>query len=133
MTDENLPVVVSTPKQNVQDDFELARNSLRDLIEKANATLDGILKLAESAEHPRIYEVAGQLIKEVGEATERLMRLHKDHQEVTGEGAEQGDVNIEKAIFVGSTEDLQRLIRDQKQKEAITVEAIEVQNDSSAK
>jgi len=109
-----LPAVIEQPSSGdeVQDDYELARATIRDLVTKSSEALDGIMNLAKTSEHPRAYEVLGQMIKTVGESAKELLAVHKQRQEVTGEAPESGgDTHIDNAIFVGSTNELQALIR----------------------
>ena len=80
------------------------------LVEKGSAAIDGILMLAKEGEHPRAYEVAGQLIKNVAEVTEKLGDLQekmKKLKEVPGNAPK----NVTNALFVGSTAELQKMLK----------------------
>ena len=80
------------------------------LVERGQDAIDGILELAKESEHPRTYEVAGQLIKNVGEVTEKLLDLQrklKDLKEVPNSAPK----NVTNALFVGSTAELQKMIK----------------------
>ena len=73
--------------------------------------INGILELAQESEMPRAYEVAGQLIKNVADATDKLMDLQKKLKDVEEEKAK-GPTNVTNALFVGSTADLQKMLKD---------------------
>ena len=101
---------------DVQDDYELARQTLRETVTKASKALDGILSVAESSDHPRAFEVAGQLLKVVGDAAKDLLDLQAKRAALTGEApAASGDTNIENAVFVGTTAELQEILKRNKQ------------------
>lgn len=99
---------------DIQDDYELARKTLRELVQTAKDTLDGIVNVAKSSEHPRAFEVAAQLITAVREASKDLLELQKKKAEVSGESPEVGDTNINNAVFVGSTAEFQELLKKKK-------------------
>ena len=89
-------------------DFETGRKNLYNLIDKGNEAIDGILNLAKEGEHPRAYEVAGQLIKTVSETSEKLLQIQKmmdDLQDTKPKG------NTTNQLFVGSTAELQKLLK----------------------
>ena len=94
---------------NEGNDFEYQRQNFYSLVEKGQDAIEGILDLARESEHPRTYEVAGQLIKNVGEVTEKLLDLQrklKDLKEVPNSAPK----NVTNALFVGSTAELQKMI-----------------------
>ena len=105
-----LPVAITT-----DDDFDLARQTLRGLIQKNDSVISDIVSLARNSEHPRAYEVAGQLIKAQSEIAKDLMDLHKQKKDITGEEPQtiQTQNNI---VFAGSTSDLMKMISAQKAK-----------------
>lgn len=96
-----------------QDDFDLARTTLRDLIGKNQDVLTDLVSLAKSSEHPRAFEVAGQLIKTQSEIAKDLIGIHKQKKEIDGEEPQsiQTQNNI---VFAGSTSDLMKMISQQK-------------------
>ena len=105
-------VIVPRPKddEDVSSDYKYSRENFYNLVERGQDAIDGILELAKESEHPRTYEVAGQLIKNVGEVTERLLELHrklKDLKEVPNSAPK----NVTNALFVGSTAELQKMIK----------------------
>ena len=103
-------------KQNpdhISKDYEYTRGNLYSIIEKGQEAINGILELAQESEMPRAYEVAGQLIKNVADATDKLMDLQKKLKDVNEESPSKGPTNVTNALFVGSTADLSKLIKAQ--------------------
>ena len=101
---------------DVKKDYEYTRGNLYSIIEKGQEALNGILELAQESEMPRAYEVAGQLIKNVADATDKLMKLQKELKDVNEESAK-GPTNVTNALFVGSTADLAKLLKSESQKD----------------
>ena len=83
-------------------------------MEKGQEAINGILELAQETEQPRAYEVAGQLIKSVSDATDKLMELQKKLKDVE-ESSPKGPTNVTNALFVGSTADLQKMLKKVKE------------------
>jgi hypothetical protein len=102
--------VIPASKQ-VEDDFEYARGNLISAIEKGQEALSGILDVAGMSQHPRAYEVAAKLMDSVSAANKDLLELQKRKKELTGESAAPTTVNNN--LFVGSTAELQQLIKKQ--------------------
>jgi len=102
----------SATKEQIRQDYEMSRAQLHSLVMKGQEAIDGILELAHESEQPRAYEVAGQLIKHVGDVTDKLMDLQKKLLEVE-EPKSKGPSNVTNALFVGSTADLQKLLKQQ--------------------
>tara|TARA_B100000287_G_scaffold302841_1_gene285989 strand:+ start:1013 stop:1456 length:444 start_codon:yes stop_codon:yes gene_type:complete len=96
-------------KDDVTDDYEYARSNLYLLVDKGQEAVNGALDLAMTSDHPRAYEVAGQLIKHVGDVADKLMALQKDKKSVKEESAKKVVTN--NALFVGSTADLQKMLK----------------------
>jgi hypothetical protein len=97
-------------------DYGEVRTNLKDLIAKGSAAIDGILHVASEGDSPRAYEVVGQLIKSVADANKDLIELHKKIKEITDTSVtnnNQTQTKIDNAIFVGSTTDLQKMLRGQ--------------------
>lgn len=109
-----LPVVLSNEEQK-DDDFDLARNTLRNLIDKNEAVITDLVHLARNSEHPRAYEVVGQLIKAQSEIAKDLMGIHKQKKDVDG-GESQNIKTQNNIVFAGSTSDLMKAISSQKAK-----------------
>jgi len=99
-----------------ESDFDLARDTLRDLIAKNNTVLEDIISIARSSESARSFEVAGQLIKAQSEIAKDLMTLHKQKKEVSGESQDQKIQQQNNIVFAGSTADLMKMISAQKAK-----------------
>ena len=96
-------------KSEITRDYEYTRGNLYSIIEKGQEAIDGILELAQESEMPRAYEVAGQLIKHVGDVADKLMALQKDKKAVKEESAKKVVTN--NSLFVGSTADLQKMLK----------------------
>ena len=94
-------------------DFETGRKNLYNLLDKGNEAIDGILNLAKEGEHPRAYEVAGQLIKTVSEVSQNLLDL-QDKLKKVKELPDKGPKNVTNALFVGSTTELQKMLKEKK-------------------
>ncbi len=98
-------------KDDITRDYEYTRGNLYSIIEKGQEAIDGILELAQESEMPRAYEVAGQLIKSVSDATDKLMDLQKKLKDVEEEKQQKGPSTVNNALFVGSTAELQKLLK----------------------
>ena len=94
-------------------DFETGRKNLYNLLDKGNEAIDGILNLAKEGEHPRAYEVAGQLIKTVSEVSQNLLDL-QDKLKKVKDIPDKGPKNVTNALFVGSTTELQKMLKEKK-------------------
>ena len=103
-------------KDDIEKDYEYTRGNLYSIIEKGQEAINGILEIAQESEMPRAYEVAGQLIKSVSDATDKLLDLQKKVKEVNEEEKAKGPNNVTNALFVGSTADLAKLIKQQNTK-----------------
>ena len=104
-------------KDDITRDYEYTRGNLYSIIEKGQEAIDGILEIAQESEMPRAYEVAGQLIKSVSDATDKLMDLQKKLKDVNEE-EKKGPKNVTNALFVGSTADLAKLIKNETPKKS---------------
>ena len=104
---------ISSSVDDIKKDYEYSRGNLYSIIEKGQEAINGILELAQESEMPRAYEVAGQLIKNVSDATEKLMDLQKKMKEVMEEKQQKGPTNVTNALFVGSTADLSKFLKSQ--------------------
>ena len=107
------PVGIQKPptKDDITRDYEYTRGNLYSIIEKGQEAIDGILELARESDMPRAYEVAGQLIKSVSDATDKLMDLQKKLKDVNEEQVSKGPNTVNNALFVGSTAELAKLIK----------------------
>ena len=119
-TSNNQPVEYKTPEVNVHDDtetdFQYARENIYNIIERGSDAMEGLLDVARETEHPRAYEVVGQLVDKLTNANKELMGLHKTKKSMSDEVV-RSPQNVTNALFVGSTADLQKMLK-QKSKEA---------------
>ena len=99
-------------KTDIDKDYEYTRGNLYSIIEKGQEAINGILELAQESEMPRAYEVAGQLIKSVSDATDKLMDLQKKLKDVEEETKVKGPNTVNNALFVGLTAELQKLLKN---------------------
>ena len=95
---------------DIEKDYEYQRDNFYNLVEKGSAAIDGILELAKESEHPRTYEVAGNLIKQVAEVTEKLGDLQEKMRRLK-EVPNTAPKSVTNALFVGSTAELQKMIK----------------------
>ena len=112
-TEENTELVIPQDK-DPDTDFEIGRENLYKLLDKGNDAIDGILALAKEGEHPRAYEVAGQLIKTVADVSKDLLELQEKLKKIK-DVPNTGPKSVTNALFVGSTTELQKLLKDKKQ------------------
>lgn len=99
----------------VNDDAEFARCNIRSLIEKGNKAMDELLLVANASEHPRAYEVAAGLIKNLADLNKDLLEIQKRRKDLSPqEAASVKNVNVDKAVFVGSTAELVKLLKTNK-------------------
>ena len=114
-TDVKEPVGIQKPdrltKTDIEKDYDYTRGNLYSIIEKGQEAINGILELAQDSEMPRAYEVAGQLIKSVSDATDKLMDLQKKVKDVNKEEESKSPTTVNNALFVGSTAELQKLLK----------------------
>ena len=106
-----IPNIVEVNEDDIEDDYKYQRDNFYNLVEKGSAAIDGILELAKESEHPRTYEVAGQLIKNVAEVTEKLGDLQEKMRRLK-EVPNNAPKNVTNALFVGSTMELQKMLKD---------------------
>ena len=106
-----IPNTIEVSEDDIEDDYKYQRDNFYNLVEKGSAAIDGILELAKESEHPRTYEVAGNLIKQVAEVTEKLGDLQEKMRKLK-EVPSNAPKNVTNALFVGSTKELQNMIKD---------------------
>lgn len=105
MTDEN---------KNVNKDYEYSRDTYYDLIERGRESLELMIEVARESEHPRAFEVLSGMIKNISDVNDKLMDLNKKNKEIKQEPKQlenKGTTNNN--VFIGSTADLQRILRDE--------------------
>ncbi len=105
---------VSLTVDDIKKDYDYTRGNLYSLIEKGQEAINGILELAQETEMPRAYEVTGQLIKNVGDIADKLMDLQKKVKDIE-EDSPKGPTTVNNALFVGSTAELAKLLKQQTQ------------------
>ena len=111
---ENVEITTNNISDDIKKDYLYTRGNLYSLIEKGQEAIDGILELAQESEMPRAYEVAGQLIKSVADATDKLMELQKKLKDIE-EDKPKGPTTVNNALFVGSTAELAKFLKQQSQ------------------
>ena len=97
-------------KTDIKRDYEYTRGQLYSLIEKGQEAIDGIMEISQETGSARAYEVTGQIIKSVADATDKLLDLQKKLRDIE-EPKEKGPNNVTNALFVGSTAELQKLLK----------------------
>jgi len=106
--------------EDIRKDYEYSRGNLYSIIEKGQEALNGVIELAQETEMPRAYEVAGQLIKSVSDATEKLIDLQKKLKDIQSDDKKKGPTSVtNNALFIGSTAELSKLLKQQKEDENV--------------
>ena len=108
---------IEKTSDDIKKDYDYTRGNLYSIIEKGQEAINGILELAQESEMPRAYEVAGQLIKSVSDATDKLMDLQKKLKDVNKEEEAKGPSTVNNALFVGSTSELSKILKSGLNKE----------------
>ena len=106
-----IPNTVEVSEDDIENDYKYQRENFYNLVEKGSSAIDGILELAKESEHPRTYEVAGNLIKQVAEVTEKLGDLQEKMRRLK-EVPSNAPKSVTNALFVGSTKELQTMLKD---------------------
>lgn len=117
VTEDNRSVTIHEPDRSADNpDADYSRANYYNLIEKGNEALDGILEVARESQHPRAYEVAANMIKNLSDVTEKLMVLQKQQKDLIPkdqQAASATNINVDKAVFVGSTADLLKQLKNE--------------------
>ena len=111
--EKNLPTI-SSNSQDKGTDYKYSREIFYNLVERGQDAIEGILDIAKESEHPRVYEVAGQLIKTVGETTEKLIDLQAKMKQLDKD--DNTPDKVQNNLFVGSSAELQKLLKQNAQK-----------------
>ena len=112
--EESKSVTIHEPDRSDNNpDALYSRANYYNLIEKGNEALDGILEVAKESQHPRAYEVAANMIKNLSDVTEKLMILQKQQQELQPKEAVPTNITVDKAVFVGSTAELLKKLKNE--------------------
>jgi len=111
--------IINTPHEedDIKADYNLSRRTFRDLINKGNSAMESLTDLAKESESPRAYEVLATMMRTVADTTKDLYDLQKKTKELSGQKKDDPTVNVDKAIFVGTTADLLKQIKENKQSE----------------
>ncbi|SVB05637.1 uncharacterized protein METZ01_LOCUS158491 [marine metagenome] len=111
---EKVEVISDAENRNIDisTDYTKSRENYYELIEKGKVALDGILEVAQEGEHPRSYEVAGQILKNMSELNSQLLDLQKSMAELENIEKKGNPTKVTNALFVGSTKDLQKLLKN---------------------
>jgi hypothetical protein len=105
-------IVPLSQKPELQQDYEITRAQLHNLVTKGQEAIDGILDVARSSDHPRAYEVAGQLIKNVADVADKLIDLQKKMKDIDERPATKSSpTTVNNTMFVGSTSELAKLLK----------------------
>ena len=107
--------VIPRPQENddIENDYKYQRENFYNLVERGTDAIDGILEIAKESEHPRTYEVAGNLIKQVAEVTEKLGELQEKMKRLK-EVPNNAPKSVTNALYVGSTAELQKMLKGKK-------------------
>lgn len=110
---ENKPPAEIELKQDLTDAYEQSKDNLQELIDNGKEAMEELLQIAKEGQHPRAYEVYGTLLKNMVDANKELLAIQKQMQDLTGQKQKAGDTKIDKAIFVGTAADLNKLLKDE--------------------
>ena len=102
--------VIKSNEDDIDNDYKYQRENFYNLIERGQDAIEGILEIAKESDHPRTYEVAGNLIKQVAEVTEKLGDLQEKMRKLK-EVPNSAPKSVTNALFVGSTAELQKIIK----------------------
>ena len=125
-----VPRKIDEDKPHVDQDYENSRENYYNLIDKGNQAIEGILDIAKEGQHPRAYEVAGQLIGQVAQTVDKLQDLQKKLKDLK-EVPNKTNTNIKNALFVGSTNELQKMLNRKKEDEIIEGESGQPEKDNT--
>ncbi len=110
------PEVVAPIKDHLKQDYEYTRGQLYNLVEKGQEAVNGILDVAQQSDQPRAYEVAGQLIKHVGDVADKLADLHKKVNDIENPKQTRNTEVTNNTMFVGSTAELAKFLKSKQDK-----------------
>ena len=112
--EENKSVTIHESDRSADNpDADYSRSNYYNLIERGNEALEGILEVARESQHPRAYEVAANMIKNLSDVTEKLMILQKQQLDLKPKEVAPTNINVDKAVFVGSTADLLKKLKNE--------------------
>ena len=125
-----VPRKIDEKKTDIDNDYVNSRDNYYNLIDKGNQAIDGILDIAKEGQHPRAYEVAGQLIGQVAQTVDKLQDLQKKLKDLK-ELPKSANTQIKNALFVGSTNELQKMLNRKKEDEIIEGESGQPEKDKT--
>jgi hypothetical protein len=111
---ESVPALQANLEEDLVDAYEQTKTNLQDLIDQGKDAMDEILQIAKAGQHPRAFEVYGTLLKNVVDANKELLSIQKQMRDMDKKTQPSGTTTIDKAIFVGSTSELSKLIKQEK-------------------
>ena len=101
-------------EKNIKSDYDYSRETYYDLLEKGRESLEDMIEVARSSEHPRAYEVLSGMIKNLSDVNDKLMDLNKKNKDMNREEVKQVAGQTTNNVFLGSTADLQKLLQNEK-------------------
>mgnify|MGYP003324442644 CR=1 FL=1 len=110
--------------KDIKDDYEFSRETYKDLIRTGTLSMDAMAELARESEHPRAFEVLSNSIRQNADVVEKLMKLQKDKKEIEHDKLSLPNNMTQNNVFVGSTTDLQRMLKDKAKEKEKTVEHV---------
>ena len=113
--DEIAQELVPINNSVVTDDADFARTNIKNLINSGSSALNNLLTVAKDSQQPRAYEVAATLIKNLSDLNKDLMEIQKRKQDLTGETTKNKNINVDKAVFVGSTTELVKFLKNKQE------------------
>ena len=125
-----MPRKIDENKTDIENDYTHSRDNYYNLIDKGNQAIDGILDIAKEGQHPRAYEVAGQLIGQVAQTVDKLQDLQKKLKDLK-ELPKSANTQIKNALFVGSTNEMQKKLNRKKEDEIIEGESGQPEKDKT--
>ena len=125
-----VPRKIDENKTDIDNDYTHSRDNYYNLIDKGNQAIDGILDIEKEGQHPRAYEVAGQLIGQVAQTVDKLQDLQKKLKDLK-ELPKSANTQIKNALFVGSTNELQKMLNRKKEDEIIEGESGQPKEDKT--
>ena len=112
--EEILPAVVEYADP-VNADADFARENIRELVVQGNQAVNELMLIARDGQHPRAFEVLSGLMKNLADMNKDLLEIQKRKKDLAPKAESQNNLNIDKAVFVGSTAELVRMLKNQKQ------------------
>jgi hypothetical protein len=108
-------IVEVETKNTIEDDAEYARQNLRKLIDKGNDAANHIVEIAKQSEHPRAFEVAANMLKNLADMNKDLLEIQKRKKDLISTTETKNNINVDKAVFVGSTTELVKFLKSNKE------------------